>query len=62
MLNSDDIVVRKGKIEDAEATLEIQKSVIAEAEYLLTLPEEYKKTLLEHKVGTKKIEMKMRHT
>lgn len=49
MPNSDEIVIRKGKIEDAGATLEIQKSVIAEAEYLLTLPEEYKKTLLEHK-------------
>ncbi|MDI6646887.1 MULTISPECIES: GNAT family N-acetyltransferase [Bacillus] len=49
MQHSNDIIVRFGKIEDAETTLEIQKSVIAESDYLLTTPEEYKKTLLEHK-------------
>ncbi|MFP3840778.1 GNAT family N-acetyltransferase [Bacillus safensis] len=49
MQNSNDIIVRFGKIEDAEMTLEIQKSVIAESDYLLTSPEENKKTLLEHR-------------
>lgn len=43
MQHSNDIIVRFGKIEDAETTLEIQKSVIAESDYLLTTPEEYKK-------------------
>lgn len=44
MQNSNDIIVRFGKMEDAEMTLEIQKSVIAESDYLLTSPEENKKT------------------
>lgn len=43
MQNSNDIIVRFGKMEDAEMTLEIQKSVIAESDYLLTSPEENKK-------------------
>ncbi|MBQ4815581.1 GNAT family N-acetyltransferase [Bacillus pumilus] len=49
MQHSNDIIVRFGNMEDAETTLDIQSSVIAESDYLLTTPEENKKTLLEHK-------------
>ena len=37
-------VIRTGKIEDAEATLNIQKSVICEGKYLSAYPEEFTKT------------------
>lgn len=54
MQNSNDIIVRFGNMEDAETTLDIQSSVIAESDYLLTTPEENKKTLLEHKAWIQK--------
>lgn len=38
-------VIRTGKIEDAEATLNIQKSVVSEGEYVTAYPEEFTKTL-----------------
>ncbi|WP_425414716.1 N-acetyltransferase family protein [Peribacillus kribbensis] len=37
-------VIRTGKIEDAEVTLDIQKSVVCEREYLIAYPEEFNKT------------------
>jgi RimJ/RimL family protein N-acetyltransferase len=38
-------IVRTGKIEDAEVTLDIQRSVVSEGEYLIAYPEEFTKTL-----------------
>ena len=38
-------VIRKGKIEDAEATLNIQKSIVAEGQYIIAYPDEFTKTL-----------------
>lgn len=37
-------IVRTGKIEDAEAILDIQKSVVSEGEFLIAYPEEFNKT------------------
>ncbi|MED2972857.1 GNAT family N-acetyltransferase [Fictibacillus sp. B-59209] len=37
-------VVRTGKIEDAEAILDIQRSVVSEGEFLISLSEEFNKT------------------
>lgn len=39
------IVVRSGRIEDAEATLEIQRSVVSEGEFLIAYPNEFNKTI-----------------
>ncbi|WP_312469833.1 GNAT family N-acetyltransferase [Neobacillus sp.] len=36
-------IVRTGKIEDAEVTLDIQRSVVCEGEYLIAYPEEFTK-------------------
>lgn len=49
MSKDDTIVIRNGRMEDAEAVLEIHKSVSAEKNYLITLPEEYHKTVSEQK-------------
>ncbi|CRK83227.1 GNAT family N-acetyltransferase [Neobacillus massiliamazoniensis] len=38
-------IVRTGKIEDAEVTLDIQRSVVSEGEYLIAYPEEFTNTL-----------------
>ncbi|SFE99941.1 L-amino acid N-acyltransferase YncA [Bacillus sp. OV194] len=38
-------VVRTGKLEDAEAILDIQRSVVSEGEFLISLSEEFNKTL-----------------
>ncbi|MCQ6264748.1 GNAT family N-acetyltransferase [Fictibacillus sp. WQ 8-8] len=38
-------VVRTGKIEDTEAVLTIQRSVVSEGEFLISLSEEFNKTL-----------------
>jgi ribosomal protein S18 acetylase RimI-like enzyme len=38
-------IIRTGKIEDAEGTLDIQRSVVSEGEYLIAYPEEFTKTL-----------------
>jgi ribosomal protein S18 acetylase RimI-like enzyme len=38
-------IIRTGKIEDAEVTLDIQRSVVSEGEYLIAYPEEFTKTL-----------------
>lgn len=42
-------IIRTGKIEDAEATLNIQKSVVCEGEYVIAYPEEFTKTLSQQK-------------
>jgi RimJ/RimL family protein N-acetyltransferase len=42
-------VVRTVKIEDAEAILDIQKSVVSEGEFLIAYPEEFNKTLSQQK-------------
>ncbi|WP_062237213.1 GNAT family N-acetyltransferase [Fictibacillus sp. FJAT-27399] len=42
-------VVRTGKIEDAEAILDIQRSVVSEGEYLISLSEEFNKTSSQQK-------------
>lgn len=34
-------IIRTGKIEDAEATLNIQKSVVCEGKYVIAYPEEF---------------------
>lgn len=39
------IVVRTGRIEDAEATLEIQRSVVSEGGFLIAYPNEFNKTV-----------------
>ena len=49
-------VIRTAKIEDAEATLNIQRSIICEGKYLTAYPEEFTRTLpqqrewIEHKL------------
>ncbi len=42
-------VVRTGKIEDAEAILDIQRSVVSEGEFLISLSEEFNKTSSQQK-------------
>ncbi|MGG3518910.1 GNAT family N-acetyltransferase [Bacillus pseudomycoides] len=42
-------MIRTGKIEDSEATLDIQRSVVSEGHFLISLPEEFKKTSSEQK-------------
>ncbi|WP_410981563.1 GNAT family N-acetyltransferase [Bacillus cereus] len=42
-------MIRTGTIEDSEATLDIQKSVVSEGHFLISLPEEFKKTSSEQK-------------
>ncbi|WP_243526231.1 GNAT family N-acetyltransferase [Bacillus pseudomycoides] len=37
-------MIRTGRVEDSEATLDIQKSVVSEGHFLISLPEEFKKT------------------
>lgn len=41
--------IRAGTIADAEGTFEVQKAVIAEGGYLMTAPEEFNKTIDQHK-------------
>ncbi|WP_246197224.1 GNAT family N-acetyltransferase [Cytobacillus depressus] len=43
--NNEKYTIRTGKVEDAEAVLEIQKSVIAEGDYLISVSEEFIQTL-----------------
>ncbi|CAH0314777.1 Putative phosphinothricin acetyltransferase YwnH [Peribacillus sp. Bi96] len=42
-------IVRTGKIEDAEAILEIQKSVVSEGKFLIAYPEEFNRTSSQQK-------------
>lgn len=42
-------MIRTGTIEDSEATLDIQKSVVSEGHFLISLPEEFKKTSSEQR-------------
>jgi L-amino acid N-acyltransferase YncA len=42
-------IIRTGKLEDAEAVLAIQNSVISEGEYLITVSEEFNKTPLQQR-------------
>ncbi|WP_242220533.1 GNAT family N-acetyltransferase [Bacillus cereus group sp. BfR-BA-01380] len=42
-------IVRTGKIEDAEALLDIQKAVVSEGEFLISVSEEFNKTSSQQK-------------
>ena len=42
-------IIRTGKIEDAEATLNIHRSIICEGEYLIAYPDEFTRTLLQQR-------------
>jgi RimJ/RimL family protein N-acetyltransferase len=42
-------IVRTGKLEDAEAILDIQKSVVSEGEFLISVSEEFNKTSSQQK-------------
>jgi len=48
-------VIRTGKIEDAEATLNIQKSIVCEGEYIIAYPDEFTKTLSQQREWLKSI-------
>ncbi|MDZ5606168.1 GNAT family N-acetyltransferase [Bacillus pseudomycoides] len=41
--------IRTGRVGDSEATLDIQKSVVSEGHFLISLPEEFKKTSSEQR-------------
>jgi RimJ/RimL family protein N-acetyltransferase len=45
LAKKEDIVIRRANLEDALAVLHIQKEVISEGNYLITLSEEFNKTL-----------------
>lgn len=45
----DSYIVRTGKIEDAEAILDIQKSIVSEGEFLISESEEFNKTSSQQK-------------
>ncbi|WP_059172241.1 GNAT family N-acetyltransferase [Bacillus sp. FJAT-27445] len=59
---SEKYTIRKGTIEDAEGTFEVQKSVIAEGGYLMTAPEEFNKTIDQHEEWIKRITASERET
>jgi RimJ/RimL family protein N-acetyltransferase len=48
-------IIRTGKLEDAEAVLDIQNSVISEGEYLITISEEFNKTPLQQREWIEKL-------
>lgn len=41
--------IRTGRVEDSESTLDIQKSIVSEGHFLISLPEEFKKTSSEQR-------------
>ncbi|MFJ8415703.1 N-acetyltransferase family protein [Bacillus paramycoides] len=47
--DTDSYIVRIGKIEDAEAILDIQKSIVSEGEFLISVSEEFNKTSSQQK-------------
>lgn len=47
--NDMEVIIRQGQIEDAEAMLTIERDVITESNYLITVEEEFDKTLAEQR-------------
>lgn len=45
LVNKEDIVIREVKLDDALAILKIQKEVVSEEDFLITVSEEFNKTL-----------------
>ncbi len=44
-INKSNLIIRTGQLEDAESVLNIQRAVISEDEFLITVPEEFSNTL-----------------
>ena len=55
LIDMGNYVIRTGKIEDAEATLNIQKSIVCEGEYIIAYPDEFTKTLSQQREWLKSI-------
>lgn len=47
--DNESYIIRTGKVEDAEVTLDIQRSVVSEGKYLIAYSEEFTKTPLQHR-------------
>ena len=55
LIDMGNYVIRTGKIEDDEETLNIQKSIVCEGEYLIAYPNEFTKTLSQQREWLKSI-------
>lgn len=53
--NKSKCIIRTARLEDAESILSIQNSVIAEGEYLITIPEEFNKTPVQQREWIQRI-------
>lgn len=60
--NDMEVIIRQGQIEDAEAMLTIERDVIIESKYLITVEEEFDKTLEEQRQWLQDILENIRET
>ncbi|MBT2636649.1 hypothetical protein [Bacillus sp. ISL-39] len=62
MAKKEDIVIQRANLEDALAILHIQKEVVSGGDYLITLSEEFNKTLEQQREWIGKILQNVKET